>query len=280
MERSTDILNELREISPIVAQIDPRQDLFELPSGYFNELADKVISRIRAVETESFSPIGQADKNPPFSIPGNYFESFAEKLMGRIRAEQADSAAKELEILSPILAGMEKKNPYHVPPYYFAEFSSNIMERVAPLAISLKDKRLYEVPDGYFDELPGKIMQRIKGQEQPATIISFGKKRVWLKYAVAAAVAGAVVTTGVLVFNPYGSKPSTETVNSALAKVSDDEIVNYLDAHNVPFSDSLNITAYLDPSENEAKDLLGNVSDEELQQYIDGQVSKKELMNN
>ncbi len=280
MESRIDILNELRDISPLLAGISRENDLYEVPSGYFNELADRVILRIRAEQPEAANLVGQTGKQIPYSLPGNYFETFAEKMMARIHAGEADSAAKELEILSPVLSRIDKKIPFTVPAGYFIDFADKIMERRSPWMTSLKDKQLYEVPQGYFEELPEKIMQRIKEPKQQAKVIPFRRSRTWLKYAVAAAVAGAIVTGGILVFNPSGSKPSNETVNSALAKVSDEEILNYLDSHNVPLTDSLNVTASLDPSENEAKDLLGDVSDAELQLYLDGQVSPKDLMNN
>jgi hypothetical protein len=280
MESRIDILNELRDISPLLAGISRENDLYEVPSGYFNELADRVILRIRAEQPEAANLVGQTGKQIPYSLPGNYFETFAEKMMARIHAGEADSAAKELEILSPVLSRIDKKIPFTVPSGYFIDFADKIMERRSPWMTSLKDKQLYEVPQGYFKELPEKIMQRIKEPKQQAKVIPFRRSRTWLKYAVAAAVAGTIVTGGILVFNPSGSKPSNETVNSALAKVSDEEILNYLDSHNVPLTDSLNVTASLDPSENEAKDLLGDVSDAELQLYLDGQVSPKDLMNN
>ncbi len=284
MESSIDILNELKGISPLLAGIPRKNDLFEVPPGYFNQLADRVVLRIRAEQPDSARLAGQTGKQVPYSLPGGYFETFAEKMMTRINAEEADSAAKELKILSPVLSRMDKKMPFSIPAGYFADFADKtadkIMDGVSPLMASLKDKQLYEVPQGYFQELSEKIMKRIKGPKQQAKVIPFRKSRTWVKYAVAAAVAGAIVTGGILVFNPPGSIPSNETVNSALAKVSDEEILNYLDSHNVPFTDSLNVTAALDPSDNEAKDLLGDVSDAELQQYLDGQVSQKELMNN
>ena len=284
MENWLDILSELEGISPLLARIPREIRLYEVPTGYFNELTDRVLERIRAEVPDTAGLAGQADKQLPFSVPGNYFETFAEKMMSRIHAEEADSAARELEILSPLLSGMDKKIPFHVPAGYFADFpdstADRIMERSSPFLDNLKEKKSYEVPAGYFEELPEKIMRRIKEPRQQAKVIPIRKSGSWLKYAVAAAVAGAIVTGGILVFNPRGANPPGETVNSALAKVSDEEILNYLDLHNVPFTDSVNVTAALGPSENEAKDLLGDVSDEELQQYMDGQVSKNELMNN
>ncbi|HEV3249813.1 MAG TPA: hypothetical protein VGZ71_02605 [Puia sp.] len=284
MENWLDILSELEGISPLLARIPREIRLYEVPPGYFNELTDRVLERIRAEVPDTAGLAGQADKQLPFSVPGNYFETFAEKMMNRIHAEEADSAARELEILSPLLSGMDKKIPFLVPAGYFEDFADStadrIMDRSSPFLDNLKEKKSYEVPAGYFEELPEKIMRRIKEPRQQAKVIPIRKSGSWLKYAVAAAVAGAIVTGGILVFNPRGANPPGETVNSALAKVSDDEILNYLDLHNVPFTDSVNVTAALDPSENEAKDLLGDVSDEALQQYLDGQVSKNELMNN
>jgi hypothetical protein len=85
MNRHPDIVNELASISPAVANLDPTLPL-SVPEGYFESLPDKILQRVRDLET----PKG------------------------------------ELEALSPLLAGMTKKDPFAVPEGYFESLASQI----------------------------------------------------------------------------------------------------------------------------------------------------------
>lgn len=55
--------------------------------------------------------------NPGFTVPDNYFESLSGRLMAAIRETDTDN--------TPVLDGISRIMPYHVPQYYFARLRVN-----------------------------------------------------------------------------------------------------------------------------------------------------------
>jgi hypothetical protein len=166
-------------------------------------------------------------------VPEGYFENFASAMMDRIRTLETAAAGAETtgtEVAYPLLAGISRKTPY-------------------------------AVPDGYFSQFPGQVAAAVLPVNQPARLVSFGK---WVRFAVAAAVAGIIVS---IVFFNGGNHQNPDAL-TALSKVSDQEIVNYLQEHDIPITDAgAKSMAVNDFNDNDIKDLLSNVSDNELEQY-------------
>jgi adenylate kinase len=297
MQNINDILNELKEISPVLAEIPRQKELYQLPPGYFETLPDKIFSRIRnavSSETASLSTIlSQADKKPVFDIPADYFETFSSRLLVRIKAEQAGTAKEELEILSPLLDQIGKKTAFSTPAGYFNELPASLAagiqavafvndelesENLSPLMRGLRNKNVYETPVGYFEKLPEILLHKIRNRPEPAKVISFRKS--WLKYAVAAAVTGLILTVGIFTFNKPHSAVATDPL-TGLTTVSDQEITNYLENQDLLLAETAaNSTAILDFNDNDVKDLMSEVSDDELQQYANENAGSKEPVTN
>jgi hypothetical protein len=301
MQNRNDILNELLEISRLMAETDNRNKLYEVPVNYFESFADSVIFRIKNATQESVKTemgmlstiiAGIDKKKLTYSIPDNYFETFSEKILARLKVEHAKDASEELAMLSPLLSKADKKNPFTAPEGYFSELSENLVSglnavtfakdelaTLHPLINDLKNKSTYTVPVAYFDELSEAVLHKIKKQ-QPAKIVSFKKSSSWLKYAVAAAVTGIIFTIGVLTFN--NKTATTDDPATGLSKISDQEITNYLDNHDNPFGETgnNNSTAALDFNDNDVSELLGSVPDNELEQYATDHTGPKDLITN
>jgi hypothetical protein len=290
MEKSPEIQMELLEISPLVAGISRKGDLYDLPDGYFDNLSAILEQKIRT-ETIEMLPgfLDGPNKRPDFPIPGNYFEEFPGKLMNLIKARLALSAEDEIAGLSPLISGIGRKTPYMAPEGYFNSLSENLIggihesvgkdREILPAFLNdLKTSNLFQVPRGYFNHFPEAVLARINQKSGQAKIIAMGMRRSFLRYAAAAVIAGALLVGGSLFFHPSVSK-AVDSNNPALAAVSDQEILNYLENQNVPLTD-MNQVANVDINENDAKDLLGDVSDEELQQYLNEHVSPRDLKDN
>ena len=75
----------------------------------------------------------------------------------------------ELRSISPLIASMEKVNPWTVPDGYFDKLAEGIAGRVKyeyPQQTSLEGKVAgQQVPEGYFDHLSESILSRIRAQE-------------------------------------------------------------------------------------------------------------------
>ena len=297
MENKIDILNELREISPAVANIG-NKNVYQIPDGYFEMLSNVIMNRINNSENgdseNDFSFINKINKTTSLTAPEGFFESFADKMMSRIKAEEKTVSEDDETILFPQLNSINKKMPFTVPQNYFDglaeqlfigskpnEFISENAEELSSLINNLKNKNVYQTPIGYFENFSDTVINKIN-QLQQAKIISFNKKKSWLKYAAAAVVIGVIGTSSFLFFNKQHTSLINIDAEQSLAKLSDQEMVNYLENQSTPvaFSDSTSAVASADLiNENDDKDLLNDVPDDELQQYADQDVNSKVLIN-
>jgi len=292
------ILNELNQISPVVAGI-ARKNLFEVPENYFEEFAGKVMLRIKSMETDEVIASSLTNKNTPFTLPpADYFEGFAEKMLNRIKAETNNSVDEELAILSPVLSKMKRVTPFSVPEGYFEELSDNVLqsakaidfvndgfENLSPLMRDLKNKNTYTIPLGYFENFSDSVLSKIKNESKKAKVISISSRKSLLKFAAAAVVVGIISTVSYFALNKNNFPPANTDPIAALSKVSDDEMINYLQNQYSPVYDSV-ITntnsplAIVDLSDDDADDLFGNISDDELKQYVNEDISfKNEQVN-
>ena len=215
MPDKIEILNELKEISPLLYNIG-KDNPFAVPSGYFEQLPIIIMATIHGEGFKEknedqfiFSNIPSVKRD----IPGDYFESLSGKIMANIKK---DESYEELH-----------------------EF---------PLLVSLKGYNVFTVPHAYFENTADDIINKIP-KEDTGKIVSINRGKLismnstWWKAASAAVIAGviavssyfvmdiqapAVQTSYVSANNKY---TSTEQVNLAIASLTDDEIADYLEDH-------------------------------------------------
>jgi hypothetical protein len=146
---------------------------FLVPSGYFDELAQHITSRVRLEELKS-----SADG---FTIPENYFEQLSSNIQSRVNIEAAlgteetgfttppnffDEQASQ--IMSRIAIEQYVNNEaesFTVPENYFEEMDENIQSRVAIEEYLDSQDEGFAVPENYFDELSSNIQSRIAVEE-------------------------------------------------------------------------------------------------------------------
>ena len=276
MENNNTILQELREISLLLASIG-QQPTYTVPDGYFENLPMQVLLRIGLEEKAGKDPVINISKNNVYQAPEGYFDTLANNILNRIKTGTKDEQLEEPDFSSSLWQQVGKKHPFTVPEGYFNEVSGNIvagakaiafvneeLENLSPLMNSLKNKPVYEVPQGYFDNTVAAILQKAK--QQRGKLVSIGFTRKIIRYAAAAIVAGLIVLAGYMY-----SGTTTHTVSSAnpdLAKVTDQEIENFLNNNTASVADTSNIVVADDEiTDKDSKDLLANISDDELQQY-------------
>ncbi len=283
MENRNPILDELKDISPFVAAIG-NQLPYKIPQGYFDGFAVELILRIAIEEKAGIDPVLTINKDNVYQAPQGYFDSLAGNIMNRIKAQETNSAKEELELLSPLLGQIGKKNPFSSPEGYFNDFSGNIvagvkaidfvneeLENLSPVMLGLKDKQVYEVPLGYFDTTTAVILAKAK-QQQPAKVISIGFGKRIMQYAAAAVVIGIIAISGYVISNKPGNiagpvASTNQGLDSAVvAKIPDQEMESFLNTNTSSLAD---ISDDNTVSDNDIKDLLADISDEELQQYLE-----------
>lgn len=242
MTQKENILQELNELKSTLATVAP-QNVYTIPVGYFDELAAQVMNRIKAMETKNaveelgyLSPaLSNISRQMPYVVPAGYFEGLAEKVMELVReSNDYQTAKEELETLSPLLSGLKKTMPYTVPQGYFE---------------SLGEKR----------------------NKPAAKVVSITQHR-WFRYAAAAVVTGVVVLAGFIYINsrntvdpveqPYAwVKKSIKKVDKtdidAFVKLADEELTN------------LAVVATSPVKPEEIKELMKDVSDKEIQDFLD-----------
>ena len=298
LEQPNSVKSEKESLSGLLGQVD-KQIAPSIPAGYFENFAEKLLDKIKTAEqgnTENLNILNGLQSQPTFNIPEGYFESFADKLMGRIRAEEAGSPSEELESLSPMLSQLSKTNPFSLPEGYFNKLSANVvsgakavefvnneLENLPPVMEGLKDKKTYEVPVGYFDSFPNSVLYNIQKPAQ-AKVISIHRKFNWMRYAAAAMVVGIILTSTFFIFNNDKkaiAKVDEKQLADSLHNVNDEDILNYMQSHNIAMPEGGgNTVATIDANDEAANDLLADISDSELQQYASEHYGIKESLTN
>ena len=179
----------------------------------------------------------------PYRLPAGYFEDLGQQVMMRITTENVESAAEELSLLSPLLAG-------------------------------LKNKPTFTLPDGHLDGIRNKALEAVKEHQAARVVPMFGKNL--FKYAAAAILIGIVATAAwffntntkqgaVLANNEVAVEKQIQTQANA---VSDNEMINYLETDPTILTlEPVSITGEI--KQNDIQLLLADVSDQELEQYLD-----------
>ena len=276
MPRNAEILKELAEISPAVANLDPSLP-YQVPTGYFEGLADQILSIVRfseiidaAEELKLISPVLQdISRSMPNFVPAGYFNGIADDFFSRLIETKPESVDEEIKAISPLLGELRKK-------------------------------QVFEIPEGYFNQVQDAINLSREEDNKPEIIPIFSRKS-WLRYA-AAAVIISFITGGVWLFIKQNSNPQTDTaiaktndkprvndstLRSALPMVSDDALAAYLDNEEqaigpiVTDEDYGNSMAILNADESDFNFLLHDISDDEIQQYLkENPGSKDDLPTN
>lgn len=271
-----------------VAGINP----YTVPAGYFEGLPQQLLLLATEEEPESATLL-EAGANP-YEAPAGYFDQLANTILMRVKAaDDALTAQEELSVLSPLLSKLDKKLPFEAPAGYFADLTDNVMsgakaidfvneelENLSPVMAGLRDKQVFEAPEGYFEALPGQVLSRVKKAGEPAKVVSIGFRNKLMRYAAAAAVVGAVITAGWW----FAGKPSSsgpDAVASKVEKISERELQEYLEDESVIMPvDLLAANNKPDLDANDMGDLLQNVSDEEIQKYLEQNLLTKHTGTN
>jgi hypothetical protein len=216
MKESTEILDELNRISPLLASIE-KINIFTIPENYFNGLAERIFVYTFLNQNNN----AEFNSNNVNRVPEGYFDSLSDHVLAKIKNQEFESDEEELKKLSPVL-------------------------------FSLKNKNVFTVPPGYFENVNNAVINKLN--HQPAKIVSIKKVKTWWKYTAAAVITGAIAITSLQIFNssPDMQKNNSvvtessglpdyiqssfqyktpEQVDEGIATLSDDEIVKYLEKH-------------------------------------------------
>lgn len=139
MNRDPYIQSELNETAPMLASLSNSMP-YSIPAGYFDTLTDGIVEKVLLADGN------EKYQGPAMAVPEGYFDHLPDLILGRIKAEEA---SLELQDVAPVLASLEKRNPYTVPAGYFEQFEA--MPSVQQEAIKARTVQIFS----------GKMMLRV-----------------------------------------------------------------------------------------------------------------------
>lgn len=226
-----------------------------------------------------------------FEVPHGYFEGFATHLLNRIKALEAKNASEEITALSPLLAGINKRNPYSVPDGYFNRMEQKMTEgiqehpdyqtaeeelnAISTLLNGLTKTTPYSVPEGYFENLGTAISKNVK-KKTGAKIVSLSNHRLY-RYAAAAVITGIILLGGVLYLNqqnrqnnnPVEAGKAWSKIEKQVEKISDKELKDFVQLTNTSDLSTQESIANKSIASEDVNNLLKDISDKELQDFLD-----------
>lgn len=187
---------------------------------------------------------------------------------------------QELTGIAPNLAKAGTAMPYNVPAGYFDELPNLILMRIktmhaspaeelqtlSPLLGGLKKDMPFKVPEGYFENLAPAQFKK----ETPVRSISFGK-RVF-RYAAAAVVTGLIAATVWFALDKPAAKNTAAMAQADsvypkdLSNISDSEMESFLDGNITITYESSNSSS--DIKAEDIRLMLAEVPDKELENYL------------
>jgi aspartokinase-like uncharacterized kinase len=245
MENSIDILNELKQLSPTLAAIE-KVNVFTVPAGYFESLCTDILMGIETENglVQSVSAITD--------VPVGYFDTLAGSILNKIKAQDIEDA--ETDTLPAELIRIQSKNVFEVPEGYFDALAGSILTKIkatetedaateiralSPMLYSIQNENVFMVPPRYFENLSEDVLNNVNPQTK---VVSMKRRTTtFFKYAVAAAFTG-VMALGVFKFTGNQTEKielpgyvidglKDQDVDQELAKISDADIVKFLEAN-------------------------------------------------
>ena len=120
--KTSDILNELKTISPFLANLE-KVNVFKVPDNYFDDL-DKKISTLLFLH--------QDEKNSSQRVPEGYFDSLSDRILSKIKKEASETATEEIKEISPALHYLKEEQVFTIPENYFDNLSNRILDKIHP----------------------------------------------------------------------------------------------------------------------------------------------------
>jgi len=193
-----DIIQELSDLGSNLGG-NTVQNVYSVPQGYFESFSDQMLALIKT--NESLTGLSSLPKETPFNVPAGYFDEFDGRIMEFIR-RHADyqTNSEELASISPLLSSISKRPVYSVPKGYFENFKPGVEEKKETKVVSMTGRK-------------------------------------WLRYAVAAAIVGAILTVGFIAFNNNNKTSAGNTLaklEKDVKKINDvkstENLIDFMDA--------------------------------------------------
>jgi len=243
MTNRTTILNELADLGSDLKDHNP-QNVYAVPAGYFEGLADQIMNRIKALDAKDelsyLSPLlSNLSKETPYSVPAGFFQNFSEEVL-KIISEHKDhqTSEEEIESLSPLLSSLKNKNPYSVPAGYFETLGTN-------------------------------------AEKKEAKVISITRRK-WYRVSVAAVLIGIVAISGLVVFKSKQVDPKKDpggwVYNNVIKKGATEKIDEFVSLANDDNNEKVDAESEA-AKKAEIKELMKDVPEKEIEAFLNDAVA-------
>lgn len=219
MDKSTEILNELKEISPLLAAME-RENVLQVPDDYFTELDKRIFTTVY---------LHQDEKNKDQQVPEGYFEGLSSKILSRLKNAETESAEQEIKSLSPFLFSLKNSQVLSVPFGYFENLSDNIKSQ-------LNDNKAKVISIN-----TGRRWWKYAAAAVIAGGITFGSLQIF-KNQIEPDNSNQMITAAANMpdYIKKSLQYSTpEQLDKGIASLSDNEIADYLESHGSIMDDEL-----------------------------------------
>lgn len=215
MKESTEILNELKAISPALAAME-KVNVFSVPEGYFIGLDNKIATTVF---------LQQGKKTDFQKVPEGYFDSLSSKILSKIKEEE-ESAEGEIKSISPALHYLKEENVFEIPEGYFDNLSSKILSRIKSentKVISLNSSRKW---------------WKYAAAAVVAGIITIFSYQLFNTQNPGSNQTSIIASAGMPEYLQLASQYKTVAqINQGIASLSDDEIASYLERNTTILDD-------------------------------------------
>jgi hypothetical protein len=127
MENKDNYIEELKDIAPTIVNLG-NQNLYSVPVGYFDSLADSIVNYIKLIEIRGINP---------YFVPENYFDNLADSIIHKIKLSSSHEIYEELSEIAPLLTTVNKENVFSVPDNYFEKLTIPLTARPTTKVISI-----------------------------------------------------------------------------------------------------------------------------------------------
>lgn len=218
---------------------------FTVPEGYFDDLGERIVSRVNLEELKNSGYFGGF-----FSVPENYFDELEGNIQSRINIENAVNIED---------AG------FIIPEGYFDNLEQQIKSRIFIEETLGEPAASFSVPEDYFNKLNKNILDKtinVKSNKDKGIVVRLFASTAF-KYATAACFAVAI--GGGILLNELSSSANQHTssfLHKQLSTVPIDDIKAYLQL-NVDAGDTQQTVASNDVGvdDNSLKNALQNSAD-------------------
>lgn len=246
----TTIQEELTTISPLLAAF-PKVNVYAAPVNYFEDFTTSIIN---LVSTTGFMD-DVAKYNPSMQVPEAYFDQLATTILNKINTAQRPISHSDEAELHHQLKSLRSNNVFQTPENYFDNFPEKLFAKIKVVEDDVKEEtnsistllggmdktNVLEVPAGYFNHLPNLLLQKSK---PVAKVVAMQKRNLFLRYAAAALLIGAIsimaikftskpseinsTNTSIETSTAKGIKMNDQKFDETLNNLSEEDIATYL----------------------------------------------------